>query len=119
MMGFGRAAPTRVEKIMKTVEVYAPESYTSESGRERFMSRTRLGAERCVISVARSEEVERFHQRRARVTHTLLTRFPGLGYENCELVDEAGRRFRVRAAMNKGGLNVFTAYYCEEWGEAG
>lgn len=109
-----RIGPLRPEAMALRFTIYAPESKTAPSGRERVSPGDAIGITRCVLSGANSEERERFHQARVEVSHVLTGRGALAAYTDCLLVSESGRRFRVKATRDKGGLGVFCAYYCEE-----
>lgn len=118
MLKHGRIGIMRPELFPKLFNVYSHESDTSERGRIHKESPQLKGTVRCILSIAKPEEVQRFNQIGVTVTHTIIQRGTPIAKEQDTFVLAKGgketRRFRVQAAHNKGELGIDTVYYCEE-----
>ena len=76
---------------------------------------------RCILSVAKPEERERFNQMGVTVTHSLIQRgSPIANDSDVFALNKNGKEtrwFRVQAVHNKGEMDIDTVYYCEERGD--
>lgn len=117
-MQFGRIGPTRPESFPKRFNIYSMPRVTSEKGRLLNSNPVLKGSVRCILSIAKPEEQERFHQINVTVTHTIFHRGVPLAKENdiLRLVKNGveTRSFRVQAIHDKGEMGIDTTYYCEE-----
>ena len=117
-MRFGRIGPTRPEQFPKDFNVYSQSTETSDRGRERLTAPVAKTTLRCILSVAKPEEIERFRQDEIEITHTILQRGKPEAKANdiFALVkgEKETRYFRVKAVHNKGEMDIDTTYYCEE-----
>lgn len=118
MLKHGRIGIMRPEQFPKPFNVYSQESGTSERGRIHKESLQLKGTARCILSIAKPEEAQRFNQIGVTVTHTIIQRGTPIAKEQDIFVLTKGgmetRRFRVQAVHNKGELDIDTVYYCEE-----
>lgn len=121
MLKHGRIGIMRPEQFPKPFNVYSQESGTSERGRIHKESLQLKGTSRCILSIAKPEEAQRFNQIGVTVTHTIIQRGTPIAKEQDIFVLAKGgmetRRFRVQAVHNKGALDIDTVYYCEERGD--
>lgn len=117
-MRFGVIGPTRPESFPQTFNVYETETETSSRGRVKKAGQTAKAQLSCILSVAKPEEREAYHQRNVTVTHRILQRgSPQASEGNIFALVKNGeetRRFRVQAVHNKGEMDIHTMYYCEE-----
>lgn len=115
---FGRIGLMRQEQFPKLFHVYVQQTATSERGREHIEEPVLKLELRCILSIAKPDEIERFSQLGVAVTHTIFQRGPAEAKENdiFALVKQGKevRFFRVQAVHNKGELDIDTTYYCEE-----
>ena len=76
---------------------------------------------RCILSVAKPEESERFNQMGVTVTHTIIQRgVPAAKEHDVFALVKNGvetRHFEVQAVHNKGEMDIDTIYYCQERGD--
>ena len=118
MLKHGRIGIMRPEQFSKPFNVYSQESDTSERGRIHKDSPQLNATARCILSIAKPEEAQRFNQIGVNVTHTIIQRGIPIAKEQDIFVLAKGgvetRRFRVQAVHNKGELDIDTVYYCEE-----
>lgn len=121
MLPFGRIGLTRPESFPKLFRVYTQGTYTSDRGRERRDEPTLKTTLRCILSIAKPDEIERFSQMGVKVTHTIFQRGAPDAKENDVFALYKGgketRFFRVQAVHNKGEMDIDTTYYCEERGD--
>lgn len=121
MLRFGRIGIMRPEQFPKLFRVYSQGTATSERGRERLCEPELKTELRCILSIAKPEEIERYNQIGVKVTHTIFQRGGPDAKENdvFALVKKGTetRFFRVQAVHNKGELDIDTTYYCEERGD--
>lgn len=120
-MQFGTIGVKRPESFAKDFRIYRPEPETSEMGRERYKPPVQIGEARCILSIAKPDEQQRFNQMGVTVTHTIFhTGKPKAKPNDIFVFSEAGkpaRQFRVQATHDKGEMSIFTTYYCEERGD--
>jgi hypothetical protein len=111
----------RPEQFPKPFKVYEQDSETSAIGRTRLGEPTVKAEIRCILSLARPEEQQRFAQIGVTVTHSIIQRgLPTAKEQDILALLKNGkevRRFRVQAVHNKGELDIDTVYYCEERGD--
>lgn len=110
---------TRPEQFPKSFNVYEIDSEVSARGRIGRTGDPKLrGVLRCILSVAKLEEREHYHQIGVNVTHSLIQRGSPIAKEQdiFALVKRGKeiRWFRVQAVHNKGEMDIDTIYYCEE-----
>lgn len=121
MMPFGKIGLTRPESFPKTFNVYVQGTETSSTGRILRSTPTLKTTLRCILSIAKPEEMQRFQQMGVTVTHTIFQRGAAEASENdlFKLVKggKEVRAFRVQAVHNKGEMDIDTTYYCEERGD--
>lgn len=122
MLKHGRIGMTRPEQFPKSFNVYEKDSEVSARGRVGKTSDPKLkGVLRCILSVAKPEERETFHQMGVNVTHDLIQRGGPIAKEQDILAlvkrGKETRWFRVQAIHNKGEMDIDTIYYCEERGD--
>ena len=122
MLRIGRIGLTRPEQFPKPFNVYEFDKEVSERGRAGKNGERSLKASmRCILSIAKPEERERFSQMGVNVTHDLLQRGRPVAKEQdiFALIKNGVevRWFRVKAVHNKGEMDVDTIYYCEERGD--
>lgn len=121
MMKHGRIGMTRPEQFPKPFNVYEIDSGVSARGRVGKTDTPKLkGVLHCILSVAKPEERENFHQIGVNVTHTLIQRGgPSAEEQDIFALVKRGKEtrwFRVQAVHNKGEMDIDTIYYCEERG---
>ena len=121
MLKFGHIGPTRPESFPKKFNLYSQDTAPSERGRV-LRNEPVLKAElRCILSIAKPEELERFHQMGVTITHTIFHRGAPVAKENDILRLVKGgretRTFRVQALHDKGEMSIDTTYDCEERGD--
>lgn len=121
MLKHGRIGMTRPEQFPQSFNLYEIDSEVSARGRVGKTSAPKLkGVLRCILSVAKPEERENFHQMGVNVTHDLIQRGGPIAKEQDILAlvkrDKETRWFRVQAIHNKGEMDIDTIYYCEERG---
>ena len=112
---------TRPEQVPKSFNVYEIDSAVNARGRVGNTGDWKLvGNLHCILSIARPDERESFHQKGVVVTHSLLQRgAPKAKEQNVFALVKKGKEtrwFRVQAIHNKGELDIDTIYYCEERG---
>ena len=121
MLKHGRIGMTRPEQFPKTFNVYGVASTTSDSGRVRHGERELRGTLKCILSIAKPDEIERFNQISVKVTHKIIQRGSPTAKEHdiFALVKKGieTRFFEVKAVHNKGEMGIDTTYYCEERGD--
>lgn len=121
MLKHGRTGIMRPEQFPKPFNLYAQDADTSQRGRIRKEPAQLKATARCILSVAKPEEAQRFNQTGVTVTHTIIQRGAPIAKEQDIFVLAKGgretRRFRVQAVHNKGELDIDTVYYCEERGD--
>lgn len=122
MMQLGRIGMTRPESFPKLFYVFSQGTTTSSAtGRLLKEAPTKKAELRCILSVAKPDEVERFRQNDVRITHTIFHRGAPQAKENdvFKLIKNgvATRSFRVMSIHNKGEMDIDTTYYCEERGD--
>jgi hypothetical protein len=85
-----------------------PYPATAVDGRVRRMQ--------CILSIAKPDEVERFSQPQAKVTHTIFQTGGEIRAKQGDTLrtEQSQRTFRVVQFHNHGEMNIFTTYYCEE-----
>ena len=72
-MQLGRIGMKRPEDFPKLFHVYGQETTTSSAtGRIRMETPMKKAELRCILSIAKPEEVERFKQNKVVVTHTIF-----------------------------------------------
>ena len=118
-MKLGRIGMTRPESFPKLFFIYGHETTTSSAtGRLRQEAPTKKAEARCILSIAKPDEAERFRQNSVNVTHTIFHRGTPQAKENdvFKLIKNGvpTRSFRVMAVHNKGEMDIDTTYYCEE-----
>lgn len=120
-MRFGRIGLTRPESFPKLFNVYTKEVDINGRGRVGRGDPILACSVRCILSVAKPDEQEMFHQMNVRVTHTLIQRGkPAAKEQDIFALCKGGtetRWFRVQAVQNKGEMDIDTVYYCEERGD--
>ena len=121
-MQLGRIGMKRPEDFPKLFHVYGQETTTSSAtGRIRMETPMKKAELRCILSIAKPEEVERFKQNKVVVTHTIFHAGEPQAKENdvFKLIKNGAvtRSFRVKAVHDKGEMNINTTYYCEERGD--
>ena len=121
-MMHGRIGPMRPECVPTPVNVYSKKSSGSEIGRATKKGEMELKCSlRCILSVAKPEERERFNQMGVTVTHSLIQRGSPIAKESDVFAlnknGKETRWFRVQAVHNKGEMDIDTVYYCEERGD--
>ncbi len=120
-MKFGRIGPTRPESFPKPFNVYSKESSVTGIGRVTKGEMTLKGDTRCILSVAKPEERERYNQMGVKVTHSIIQRGSPIAKEQDVFAlmknGKETRWFRVQAVHNKGEMDIDTVYYCEERGD--
>ncbi len=118
MLKHGRIGVMRPEQFPKPFNVYEQDTKTSERGRIKLEGATPKASTRCILSVAKPEEIERFSQIGVKVTHMIIQRGAPVAKEQdlFALVKNGKetRWFRVQSIHNKGELDIDTVYYCEE-----
>lgn len=118
MLKHGRIGIMRPEQFPKLFNVYEQETSTSARGRMRLDEATPKSTIRCILSVAKPDEIERFSQIGVAVTHSIIQRgLPEAKEQNILALSKNGKEtrwFRVQAVHNKGELDIDTVYYCEE-----
>ena len=121
MLKHGRIGITRPEQFPKLFHVYSVATDTSDVGRIRHGDRELYTSLRCILSIAKPEEAERFSQMGVTVTHTIFQRGAPAAKEHdiFALVKKGAetRVFEVQAVHNKGEMNIDTTYYCNERGD--
>ena len=117
-MRFGLIGPPRPESFPKTFNVYETQTDTNSRGRVKMTGQTPKAQLSCILSVAKPEEREAYHQRNVTVTHRILQRgSPQAEEGNIFALFKNGKEtrfFRVKAVHNKGEMDIHTMYYCEE-----
>lgn len=117
-MKHGRIGLTRPESFPKLFNIYTKESIITGIGRVTKGEMLLKCTTRCILSVAKPEEMERFSQIGVTVTHSIIQRGIPLAKEHDIIaLNKAGmetRWFRVQAVHNKGEMGIDTVYYCEE-----
>lgn len=115
---FGRIGIQRPEQFPRLFKIYSQSTTTSERGRERLGEMEVKGELRCILSIAKPDEIERFSQFGVKVTHDIIQRGKPFAATNDIFALIRGgketRWFRVQAVHNKGELDIDTVYYCEE-----
>lgn len=118
MLRHGRIGIMRPEQFPKPFNVYEQETSTSARGRMRLEEATPKSTIRCILSVAKPDEIERFSQLGVAVTHSIIQRgVPAAKEQNILALSRNGKEtrwFRIQAVHNKGELDIDTVYYCEE-----
>lgn len=118
MLKHGRIGIMRPEQFPMLFHVYEQDTNVSDRGRTRLEPATPKASIRCILSIAKPDEMERFNQLGVKVTHTLIQRGTPVAKEQNILVlvknGKESRWFRIQAVHNKGELDIDTAYYCEE-----
>lgn len=118
MLKHGRIGVMRPEQFPKPFNVYEQGTETSNRGRVRHERATPKASTRCILSVAKPEEIERFSQIGVKVTHTIIQRgTPVAKEQDVFALAKNGKKtrwFRVQSVHNKGELDIDTVYYCEE-----
>lgn len=121
MLKHGRIGMTRPEKFPKLFHVYGVSTSTSDVGRIRHGNREQYTSVRCILSIAKPEEMERFSQMGVTVTHSIIQRGDPVAKEHDIFVLVKGgnetRFFEVQAVHNKGEMDIDTLYYCQERGD--
>lgn len=121
MLKHGRIGITRPEQFPKLFHVYSVDTSTSDVGRIRHGDRESYTSLRCILSVAKPEETERFNQMGVTVTHSIIQRGDAAAKEHdiFALVKNGKetRSFEVQAVHNKGEMDIDTIYYCKERGD--
>ena len=121
MLKHGRIGMTRPENFPKAFNVYSVDGGTSDIGRVVHSNRQLKGTLKCILSVAKPEEIERFNQIGVKVTHTIFQRGAPAAKEHDIFALVKGssetRIFEVQAVHNKGEMDIDTTYYCEERGD--
>ena len=121
MLKHGRIGMMRPEQFPKPFNVYGNDTDTSERGRLHKSNPELKSTVKCILSVAKPEEQQRFNQIGVKVTHTIIQRGSPIAKEQDVFALLKGgretRHFRVQAVHNKGELNIDTIYYCEERGD--
>ncbi len=121
MLKHGRIGMTRPENFPKPFNVYSVDAATSDIGRVQHSNRTLKGTLRCILSIAKPDEIERFSQIGVKVTHTIFQRGAPAAKEHDIFALVKGssetRIFEVQAVHNKGEMDIDTTYYCEERGD--
>jgi len=117
-MKHGRIGLTRPESFPKPFNVYSKESSVTGIGRVTKGEMILRCTIRCILSVAKPEERERYNQIGVKVTHSIIQRGSPIAKEQDVLALSKGSRetrwFRVQAVHNKGEMDIDTVYYCEE-----
>ena len=120
-MRFGVIGMKRPEDFPKLFRIYRAEAETSDRGRERIGTPSKIGERRCILSIAKPDEQQRFGQIGVTVTHTIFHAGTPAAKENDVFAllknEEETRFFRVQAIQDHGEMDVFTTYYCEERGD--
>lgn len=120
-MRFGVIGMKRPEDFPKLFRIYRAEAETSDRGRERSNTPTKVGERRCILSIAKPDEQQRFGQMGVTVTHTIFHTGTPAAKENDVFAllkgEEETRFFRVQAVQDHGEMDIFTTYYCEERGD--
>ena len=120
-MRFGVIGMKRPEDFPKLFRIYRAEAETSDRGRERSKTPVKIGERRCILSIAKPEEQQRYGQMGVTVTHTIFHTGLPAAKENDVFVllkgEEETRFFRVQAIQDHGEMDIFTTYYCEERGD--
>lgn len=115
---FGRIGMMRPEQFPRLFKIYSQPTSTSERGRERLGEIEVKCQARCILSIAKPDEIERFSQFGVKVTHDIIQRGDPIAAPNDIFALIRGgketRWFRVQAVHNKGELDIDTVYYCEE-----
>lgn len=108
MLKHGRIGVMRPEQFPKPFNVYEQGTETSDRGRIKLKSATPKASTRCILSVAKPDEIERFSQIGVNVTHTIIQRGTPIAKEqDIFALAKRGnetRWFRVQAVHNKGEL---------------
>ena len=123
MQNFGRIGITRPEKFPHVFRIYKQESFTNAKGGERYTEPELVGTNSMMLSIASPDEAERYKQMTVTVTHTVFHPGPPIAKKNWyfALLAKDGKTeiqfFRIKAVHDKGGMNIFTTYYCEERGD--
>lgn len=120
-MKHGRIGITRPESFPKPFNVYSKESSVTSIGRVTKGDMALKCTTRCILSVAKPEERERYNQIGVKVTHSIIQRGSPIAKEQDVFVlnknGKETRWFRVQAVHNKGEMDIDTVYYCEERGD--
>ena len=121
-MRFGVIGPKRPENFPKLFHVYKGGTGTTARGRVKQQRPELIGEMLCTLSIAKPEEQQRFNQMGVTVTHTIFHPGPPVAKKDYALAlakdgTHETRFFRVEAVHDKGELDVFTTYYCEERGD--
>lgn len=120
-MRFGCICLTRPESFPKVFNVYEKNGALNEIGRPTKGAETLKCSVRCILSIAKPDEAERFHQIGVNVTHTLIQRGSPIAKEQDVFAlvknGKEERHFRVQYVHNKGEMGINTVYYCEERGD--
>lgn len=120
-MKHGRIGLTRPEDFPKPFNVYTKETSVSSIGRVTKGEMTLKCTTRCILSIASPDEIERFSQLGAVVTHTIIQRGAPIAKEQDVFARVRNGRevrwFRVQAVHNKGDMDIDTVYICEERGD--
>ncbi len=118
MLKHGFIGPMRPEQFPKPFVIYGGSSATTTTGRIKQTDREVKGTVKCILSVAKPDEIERFSQIGVRVTHKIIQRGVPIAKEHDVFALKKGttetRFFEVTAVHNKGELDIDTTYYCEE-----
>lgn len=122
MITFGKIGMKRPEDFPKLFNLYRSETVTTTRGRERQQEPEKIGQLRCILSIAKPDEQQRFNQMGVTVTHTIFHTGAKMAQENdvFALAKEDGtesRFFRVQAVQNHGEMSIYSTYYCEERGD--
>lgn len=121
MMRFGAIGMKRPEDFPKLFNIYTQSTSTSSRGREKLGTPVLAGQRRCILSIAKPDEQQRFGQMGVTVTHTIFHTGTPAAKENDVFALVKGenetRFFRVQAIQDHGEMDVFTTYYCEERGD--
>lgn len=120
-MRFGVIGMKRPEDFPKLFRIYQRSTETSDRGRERDCTPELIGERRCILSIAKPDEQQRYGQMGVTVTHTIFHMGTPAAKENDVFAllknGEETRFFRVQAIQDHGEMDVFTTYYCEERGD--
>lgn len=121
-MRFGTIGPRRPEAFLRTFRIYRAKAQASDRGRIRREEHSEMvGEVKCILSVIKPDEQNRYSQMNVTVTHTIFHSGSPVARENDVLVlvkgDKETRYFRVQSIQNHGEMDIFTTYYCEERGD--
>ena len=111
-----RIGTLRPEALPQWAQVLGKATFVTEAGRVRSTNEEPIDRMLCVLSVAKPDEIERFSQPQARVTHTIFQRGGTIRAKQDQYIrlEKNRRLFRVVNFHNHGEMDVFTTYYCEE-----